>query len=68
MEKSGSADLLITTTHRQGSISRRYGHIHTVRLWQSEARDSCLTAQSDRQRFYMKESFRQTSKKPWHHF
>ncbi len=33
-EKSGSADLLITTTHRQGNISHRYGHIHTVCLWE----------------------------------
>lgn len=34
MEKSGSAYLLITTTHRQGNISHRYGHIHTVCLWE----------------------------------
>lgn len=48
MEKSGSADLLITTTHREGSISHRYGHIHTVCLWQYVGECKGISSKSQR--------------------
>lgn len=48
MEKSGSADMLITTTHRQGSISHRYGHIHTVYLWERVGECKGISSKSQR--------------------